>query len=244
MKQKHFTIILVTFLVALAGCAGGAGDVDAGDGSGDVMLVDDRAAALADAGGYTATWQMNFSSESESLSVVTYANKVDYENERSSFEMLMTDRDVVTNDYESFYADGTSYTRIGTGEDGTYTRADSEFAPENTLFPVQSYISGDSDLEQFSVAGTETYDGVAVTRYERAEQPSWIAPQEVGTEFSWTEFEYVVLIDADGLVRYDSWGGNGVDQAGVEHTMMFSYSLTDVGSTVVDDPNWLTMAGE
>ena len=252
MKRNVSLTILVTITVLLAGCVGGTGDLDAedgsdsldGSGSGDVTLVDDRAAVLADAGGYTATWQMNFSSESEGLSVVSYTNEVDYEGERSNFEMLMTDSDEVTNDYESFYADGTLYTRIGDGEDGTYTRADSEFAPDDSLFSVQSYITSESNLEQFSVAGTETYDGVSVTRYERTEQPNWIAPQEAGTEFTWTEFNYVVLIDADGLVRYESWGGEGVDEAGVDHTMTFSYSLTDVGSTVVEDPDWLTMAGQ
>jgi hypothetical protein len=240
---------VITLVVGLAGCVGGTGDVNGGDGSdgsgsGDVTLVDNRTAVLANAGGYTTTWQMNVSSENEGLSVVRYANEVDYESERSRFEMLMTDRDEVTNDYESFYADGTLYTRIGEGEDATYTRADGEFAPENSLFSVQSYITSESDLERFSVAGTETYDGISVTRYERTEQPNWIAPQEAGTEFSWTEFNYVVLVDADGLVRYESWGGDGVDEAGVEHAMTFSYSLTDVGSTVVEDPNWLTVAGE
>jgi hypothetical protein len=249
MKQKLSLVLVITLVVGLAGCVGGTGDVNGGDGSdgsgsGDVTLVDNRTAVLANAGGYTTTWQMNVSSENEGLSVVRYANEVDYESERSRFEMLMTDRDEVTNDYESFYADGTLYTRIGEGEDATYTRADGEFAPENSLFSVQSYITSESDLERFSVAGTETYDGISVTRYERTEQPNWIAPQEAGTEFSWTEFNYVVLVDADGLVRYESWGGDGVDEAGVEHAMTFSYSLTDMGSTVVEDPNWLTVAGK
>lgn len=109
------------------------------------------------------------------------------------------------------------------------------------MFPVESTIASTSNLAEFSAVGTETYDGVDVTRYERTDQPDWISPQTTNTEFTWTAFTYVVLVDADGLVRYESWSGEGVDEAGAETTMTFTYSLTDVGSTVIEDPNWLTM---
>lgn len=251
MKGRFFASVSLVVLVILAGCAGGSGDVASGDTpaesddpSGDVTLVENRTAALMSAGSYTATWEMAFSSEGETVGATTYTHAVDYENERSSFGMLMTSEDEVSNDHESFYADGTTYARYGSGDEATYNVADGEFAPENTLFPVESSFTSASDLEAFSAAGTETYDGVSVTRYERTDRPTWVNSQAGDEDFTWTSFNYVVLVDDDGLVRYESWGGDGVDEDGVEQTITFSYSLTDVGSTSVEDPDWLSMADE
>jgi|AntDeeMetagen285_2_1112576.scaffolds.fasta_scaffold03797_3 uncharacterized membrane protein len=249
MKQKFGLTIFVVALVILAGCVGGTGSTDPADEpddgtNGEVTIVNNRTATVLDAGGYTSVWEMEFSSERDGVSTTRYTYAVDYVNERSSFEMLMTNRDEVTNDYESFYADSTSYTRYGEGGEATYQTAPGEFAPENTMFSVESSITSGSDLSEFSVVGTETYDGVTVTRYERSDQPAWIAAQGTDGEFTWTAFNYAVLVDEDGLVRYDSWTGEGVDAEGVEQTMTFSYSLTDVGSTVVEDPDWLTTADE
>jgi hypothetical protein len=58
MKQKRSLVLVITLVVGLAGCVGGTGDVNGGDGSdgsgsGDVTLVDNRTAVLANAGGYT-----------------------------------------------------------------------------------------------------------------------------------------------------------------------------------------------
>lgn len=249
MKRRFGLTIFVVALVLLAGCVGGTGSTDPADEpddgtDGEVMIVDNRTATVLDAGGYTSVWEMEFTSERDGVSITRYTHAVDYVNERYSFGMLMTNRDEVTNDYESFYADGTSYVRYGDGEEATYQTAPGEFTPENTLFSVESSITSGSDLSEFSVVGTETYDGVTVTRYERSDQPAWIAAQGTDDEFTWTAFDYAVLVDEDGLVRYDSWTGEGVDGEGVEQTMTFSYSLTDVGSTVVEDPDWLTAADE
>ncbi|MEF8785199.1 MAG: hypothetical protein V5A45_04640 [Haloarculaceae archaeon] len=249
MQSQFVSTVFVVLLVMLAGCVGGNGTSETGtgpDGSpdGDVTIVENRTAALLDAGGYTSVWEMNVTSEADGVSATTYTHAVDYENERSSFGMLLTSRNEVSTAYENFYADGTSYTRYGEGEEATYQVADGMFAPENTLFSVESFVTSGSDLAAFSAAGTETYDGVTVTRYERTDQPAWIAAQGTDGEFSWTAFNYVVLVDADGLIRYESWGGEGVDEAGAETTMTFSYSLTDVGSTVVEEPGWLTTAIE
>jgi hypothetical protein len=249
MQSQVVSTVFVVLLVLLAGCVGGNGTSDTGTGpgdstNGDVTLVENRTAVLLDAGGYTSVWEMNVTSETDGVSATTYTHAVDYENERSSFGMLMTSRDEVSTAYENFYADRKSYTRYGEGEEATYQVADGVFAPENTLFSVESFVTSGGDLAAFSAAGTETYDGVTVTRYERTDQPAWIASQGTDGEFTWTTFNYVVLVDADGLIRYESWSGEGVDEAGAETTMTFSYSLTDVGSTVVEEPDWLTTAVE
>lgn len=252
MKGRVLPTVLVVLIVLLAGCAGGGnGDVasgetpeDSSNNGGDVTLVENRTAALMDAGSYTSTWEMAFDSDGERAGATTYTHAVDYENERSNFGMRMGGEEEVTTDHETFYADGTLYTRYGSGEDATYQVATGEFAPGNTLFSVESSFASGADLEAFEAAGSETYDGVTVTRYERTDDPSWVTNQATDGEFTWTSFDYVVLVDEDGLVRYESWGGDGVDADGVEQTMTFSYSLTGVGSTTVEDPDWLTTAQE
>ena len=246
-RQIVAPVIVVTFVI-LAGCVGGSSDLtsqsptDADDGSdGDVTLVENRTAALMAAGSYTAVWQMSFLNASEGESWLTYTNAVNFDDERSTFDMRTASDGVESTAYESFQGDGVSYTRYGTGEDATYSVRDAPFTPTNTLFPVESYVSS-GGLSEFSAAGTETYDGVTVTRYERTDRPAWIGQQGSDAEITWTEFSYVVLVDADGLVRYESWGAEGVDADDGEHGMAFSYALTGVGSTAVDDPDWLGAA--
>ncbi len=212
--------------------------------NGDITLLENQTAALREAGGYTAVWKMEFTKEGESVGVTEYTHAVDYENERSSFTMLITNEDEVNTDYESYQADGVSFARYGSGEEATYQVNDAAFAPENTLFAVQSSITDVDDLADFEVVGAETYDGVTVTRYELTHEPSWIASQSPDEEFTWTTFTYTVLVDQDGLIRLESWGGEGVDDDGVDHTMEFSYSLTNIGATSVEEPEWIDTARE
>lgn len=244
MDRKLLLTVLFAVAVALAGCAAtGSDDTNGGD-----SLVDNRTAVLAEAGSYTSTWQMEFSEDGVLTGSIVYTHAVDYANERSQFSMLLTDNERVSTDYETFHADGVSYTRYGAdeGQDASYQMADAPFAPENTLFPVESSIAGSSDLAAFTAVGTETYDGATVTRYERTDRPAWIGSQGVaqgsGSELTWTEFTYTVLVDQNGLVRSEGWSGEGVTDDGVSQEVAFSYSLSGIGSTVVEDPDWLSAA--
>ena len=255
--KRLVPVVLLGLLVVLAGCtAVGSDDGDAGatspasdgpsdsesGGDGDVNLVENRTAALRTAGGYTSVWKMVSSREGEVVGGMTYTHAVDYENERSSFSMQVTSEGEASNDHETFHADGVSYVRYGTGEDATYQVNEAPFAPDDTLFAVQSYVTDADDLSAFVATGTETYDGVAVTRYERTDRPTWVNAQSPDEAFTWTEFTYSVLVDEDGLVRSEGWSGEGVDADGVGQSMEFSYSLTDVGSTTVEEPDWAATA--
>lgn len=50
--------------------------------------------------------------------------------------------------------------------------------------------------------------------------------------------------DGDVAARDDPDGGDGSDAEGVEHTITFSYAITGVGSTTIEDPEWLDAARE
>lgn len=259
MVQRIGVTVLVSLLVVLAGCSGvGGGDpaegtttgpAAGGDGTtvggeGDVSLVENRTAALMEAGSYTGLWEMEFAEDGAVVGTTSYTHAVDYENERSSFGMVMANDGEVTNDYETYHADGTTYARYGASDEATYQVAQAAFAPENTLFAVQSYVADADDLSAFDAVGTETYDGVTVTRYERTDRPSWVSAQGAEDDFTWEEFTYTVLVDEDGLVRSESWGGEGVTEDGVTRTITFTYSLTVVGSTTVEEPDWIDAARE
>jgi hypothetical protein len=256
MYPKLLLILVVGTLVVTAGCVEGFDSVgldgddgvddtdgpdaddNAASGDRDGRLIENRTAALVAAGSYTAVWELESSTEGEVVGLMAYTTAVDYGSERSSFGMRQESEGEVHNDFETYHADGTTYTRYGAGEEATYNVNEAPFEPGNTVFSVESHVA-DGDLEEFSVAGTETYDGVTVTRYERAERPAWLAVQSrTDEEFTWTQFDYVVLVDEQGLVRYESWGGEGVDGEDVAHAVEFRYSLTDVGTTVLDEPEW------
>lgn len=251
-------VLLVGLLVITAGCMdvlgtgvpadadgasgpGGSADDGPSAGGNDVELVENRTAALRAAGSYTSVWGMTYTQDGEVVGETSYTTAVDYANERSSFSMVQTNEGEVQTGFESYYADGTSYTRYS--EDETYAVDDgAQFAPDRSLFAPDTYTHTAGDLAEYTRVGTETYDGVEVTRYELTERPAWLAQQAPDEEFTWTEFTYTVLVDDDGLVRFEGWTGEGVDDDGVTATMEYSYALTGVGSTVVEEPAWIDAA--
>lgn len=221
-----------------------AGDGNsAGDGTSQ-SLVENRSAVFREAGSYSSVWELRVTEDGTVSSATAYTTAVDYTNERSWFGMRTTSDGEVGTDYETYHADGRSYTRYGEGEDATYAVAEGEFAPGQSLFSAQaqSYVG---DLSGYERTGTETYDGVRVTRYEETQRPTWFAGGSwTDGEVRWTEFTYSVLVDDDGLVRSEGWSAEGTDDAGVTVTVEYSYSVTGIGSTSVDEPDWTADADE
>ncbi|MFB6140917.1 MAG: hypothetical protein ABEJ26_10830 [Halosimplex sp.] len=254
-KKSYLWIVAVA--IVLAGCTGsidvvdqrsdgGDGSSNAGDGgSGDVALVENRTAALRAAGSYTSVWKMSVTRDGERGGETRYTTAVDYAGKRSDFRMRQSDGDTVRTDYETYFADGMGYQRIGSGEEATYSVAETPFSPDTTLFNAEPKIYTYGGLDEFETAGTETFDGVTVTRYERTQRPAWLAGQfQSEDDVRWTKFTFAVLVDGDGLVRSESWHAEGVDADDATVEMDFSYSLTGVGSTTVEEPDWADAARE
>lgn len=216
---------------------GDGGDRDAGDG---VFLVENRTAALLEAGSYTTVWQMRVTEGGEVTDETRYTTAVDAVTQRSIFGMETTDGGVTSSDFETYHADGTNYQRYGAGEEATYAVNAGEFTTQSSLFLGTTYVTSESYLEDFDVVGTETYDGDTVTRYERTTRPTYLVGQaQADEDVRWTGFTYVVLVDEDGLVRSEGWTSEGVDADDVRVTVEYSYSLTGVGSTTVTEPDWV-----
>lgn len=253
---RRFGTVLVVLLVAMAGClsgfevvvdsaeGGSDGDgVGAGDGAtGDDGTLANRTAALLEAGSYTSTWRMTVT-EGETVSGTGYVSAVDYATERSHFRSeQITDGETAVG-WEVYHAEGTSYNRYGEGESASYMVGEGTFTGTSP-FDSGSYITGDDDLSEFTRAGTTTFDGVSVTRYVLTERPAWIAAQAMAEgEVRWTDFEFEVLVDDDGLVRAERWTATGTKD-GVAQSVEFTYEITGVGSTTVEEPDWLDAARE
>lgn len=256
MSRYVVSGLAVVLLVITAGCFGGGSvpsvpaaggdgaddaggtDAPAGGTSGGVELVENRTAALQDAGSYTTEWRMQGVEDGNVVGGMVYTTKVDVAAERSSFGMEVIQDGEVDTSMETYHADGVTYQRMGDEGEVSYASSAGEFTP-NALFDREAYVYG-GGLDEFTFAGTQTYDGVRVERYVMEKQASWLeAQQQADEDLEWTEFTYEVLVDEQGLVRSESWRGEGVDDDGVTKVIEFSYTLTGVGSTHVAEPAWI-----
>lgn len=256
MSRRIGSLLVVVVCVTVAGCVGGlpgapqadptaggggsGGEASGGDDS--AGSVANRTALLAAAGSYTSTWEMRVTEGGTVVSETAYTTAVDYASGRSTFSATTVTDGRATDGWETYVADGTSYTRYGQGETASYTVGPGVFTG-TTPVDTGRFVTAGSDLAEFTRTGTEAYDSVRVTRYELTERPAWVAAGQVaGGEVRWTAFTFEVLVDDDGLVRLERWTSTGTDGEGVTHTVEFTASVTGVGSTTVEEPAWVETA--
>ena len=245
-----FSIVIV---LLTAGCLGGgaaAGPADS-DTSDDSMspaesnqglsVADDTVSMLQQAGSYSASWELRATQGTDQASVTKNSVMIDYTNERSFIRFEGESSGQSTGGMEAFHADGVTFRKVGDAEKPSFMAIDESFNPtlHSTIRPM---ITSASDLEGFDFTGTRTMDGVAVKRYVLTERAPWLMAQSQLSEgFQLTDMEYEVMIDGDGLVRYERWHVEGTEE-GVDKTVTMEYSLTGVGFTTVEDPEWMEMA--
>jgi len=234
MKRIQISTVLVVLTVILAGCSGGgvtdSGDTDT-DGT-DAPGTDSSTAGMptADGGPPTGT-------------SLTQSYQVDLDANRS-LQRLETASSDGSFTIETFVTDGRSYTKYGDGDDVRYASSD---RPRSVVERATGRASGfTSDLESdASFVGTETYDGVTVSRYEYDNTAAWqtYGGSLFGSEnVSVTEFTVAVLVDSDGVARLTTWTLSGEADDGTVVSSTWNYSVTGIGSTTVSDPAWLAEA--
>jgi hypothetical protein len=269
MSSRTVLTVFVALLVLLAGCGGAAvsedGDGgaagssdgtggDGGDGSaGDAgssgsdgdspdqsFAVTDSEQALRDAGSFTARLYFEMTDSNGTTSSIERTYSVDLDAERSA-ESFSIVGDAEAVEFETFYADGTAYTKLGDGEQAFY-----QVRPDDTDLVENALSQGMTGYDEFDDArhdGTESFDGTTVDRFVYSDPTVWrqYGTTTFGTEanVTVTDFTVVVLVDRDGIARSTEWTLTGETEDGQPVSAAWRYTVTDLGSTSVEDPDWL-----
>nr|WP_254273434.1 hypothetical protein [Halomicroarcula marina] len=223
------------------GDGGDGGDGAADDSEGFDVADSDR--LLREAGSFTAEWTFTTTDAEGVTNSVTDSYRVDLDANRSRETFTMSGPEAQT-DFETFYADGTTYTRYGDGEQVFYQVVPQEAELFESALARGAF--GYDSVDEARFVGTETFDGVSVDRYEYSDPAVWrqYGAGAFGTEenVTITEFRVVVLVDEDGLARMTSWTLSGETETGQPVSADWRYTLTGIGSTSVEDPDWLAEA--
>lgn len=217
---------------------------DGTDGGADGLSLSDSEAALRDAGSFTAAWRYAGTDENGQRGEISFAYAADLNAGRTHIAYSTSDGAQAAG-WEVYSTDEVTYTRYGSGDNAFYQTTEEQ---RNVVDEALSHagIYGYGNEDELSYEGTETFDGVTVERYVLTESDSiwWgsAAPQHSSDEFTVTDFEYVVLIDVDGLARFESWSFSGETADGSTVTGEWNYSITKLGSTTVTEPDWLAAA--
>jgi hypothetical protein len=251
MTRTRLLSIALAVLLVLAGCTGADVPSDATPASGgsgdsgpdDEFDVADPETVLREAGSFTSTWTFTITDADGETTTMSNSYAVDVAGNRTS-EVLSMEGESATS-YERFVADGTSYTRFGEGEEVFYQVTPFTGDPIGFALARGAAFAYD-DLSDAELVGTETFDGVSVTRYEYRDPLLW---RQYGTSafageenVTVTDFVLVSLVDEDELARSTGWTLIGETETGEEVRAEWRFELTDVGSTTVPDPDWLPEA--
>lgn len=261
--NRGVTLVLVVLMLT-AGCLGNgdtatSDSASAGDGEGastpsdmstgttDGPALTDPEAALRDAGSFTVTWQYAGVDVSGVRSEVRHEYYADLRGERSLTSTSSHHDGQPDGTTEQFVTEGTTYLRTGPADTPAYATYPGTTDVVGTAIAL-SQARADGANEDMARRGTETFDGVTVTRYELTEASSQLvragstATNGAPGIAEITDFHYAVLVDEEGLSRYESWSFTGRTTDGETVSGEWEYSLTGVGSTTIDDPDWLAAA--
>lgn len=204
----------------------------------DDWAQSDARAALETAGSYTTTW--NWRSNVDDTGEMTFTARVDFAAERAHNTMRIGGEDVSI--VESYYADGIQYNRFasGDGSDASYFQSESTFSDAFTSWDF-GYGYDRSAFEGWVDQGVETYDGVTVRRYV-FDAPDGYIDNEYDSEFDVTSLRVELLVDRDGVPRYQRYDVEGTETDGTQQWFEWELTVSDVGSTTVEEPDWVQAA--
>lgn len=267
MQYARISTILVVLTVVLAGCSGGgvtdgsgnsapetATPTETAAGTGgsvtgaETLSVADADARLREAGSFTTEWSYTVTEADGSVVSITDRYAVDL-NANRSIQRFSTQGPDARVDFEIFVADGTSYTRYGDGEQTFYQVSEQPPNVFDSATGRASSFYGDAE-EDAQFVGTETYDGVTVSRYEYSDADAWSTYNQETTSSLFetdeavtvTDFTVAVLVDSNNVGRLTTWTLTGETESGQTVSVDWRYSLTDIGSTTVEEPDWLADA--
>jgi len=256
-------VVAVAALAVTAGCTGGTDPATATPGNNSTTpdgpalepmaqldgaeLTDATSAAVESAGSYTSHTESVFSlntSLRQSRTLTNTTTRVDLDARHGSRTTTQTVA-VPTQATNSavVYTDGnTSYRRVNTSQGvdyATQTGAGSQIVPVNTTAYGQNYTVL-TDSFEYEANGTATVAGTTTVRYTSTNltDTSYFVGNSNATISNATSTMYV---DADNVVRRASLSYTIEGTGGSSQTDL-TITLTDIGSTTVEEPDWLSDA--
>lgn len=150
----------------------------------------------------------------------------------------------------SAFGNSTLYTAGNTSYQRSQYGNQTQVARTDRSVNVTAAVRGSSTLEIFishnvtyEQVGTETFDGDEVMRYE-AEGVDKLSEEfrnSTGENLTVTDFSATLLLDGEGRVRKFS-ADFSFTRNGETSNTTFVTTVTDVGSTDVEEPDWVSQA--
>jgi hypothetical protein len=198
-------------------------------------LLDSHSITLVNAGSYTAEV-----STSENSTATTTAAEVNL-TAQSKYERLTTITESSSFTLETYRESesNTVYTKVGSAESASYTSeaAAGNFTADSIAEP---YLITDVQYQQF---GTETINGTTVQRYVANDVDSLSVQSDGWDGPIVTNISSTVLVDTDRGLLYEIDAQYTVQtSSGAERTVSYAVTYSDVGSTNVTEPTWLSNA--
>lgn len=244
MRRQPLVTVAVAALLVVAGCSAlpGSGGSGAADGEYpeasalNSSQIDTHAAAL-DGTSFTLSVQSNLSGSQGSLESGS-ETRVD----ASDDQYLQRSTSAFGNS-TLYTADDTSYRRSESGGQTSVTQVEESVNATAARRGSQVYRQFVSENISYERAGTETFDGADVMRYE-AEGVDAISEdlrESTGENTTITSFSATLLLDGDGVIRQFrlSYVAEQNDQT---VDLMLVANVTGVGETDVEEPAWVANA--
>lgn len=249
LSAKRLGIVLVVLTVALAGCSSGGGGTatadgtaDGGDGGATAQAgewnADQHEQAIQNAGSYT----INIDSQGV---VARGGNITDTPN-----VSLTVKHDVGTGEYLYSFGNTTSYQPPDS--DTVYSQFNGQVrqqpASEATTFTYVNLTSGESGagnvtdvLGQLDAQSGSTDLGPAF-KYVITDETEVDVPGNVSSDFGEvTSYEQTIYIDKDtGVLAKYTTEKVVEDETGSEYTISNDFEITNLGSTEIEEPDWVS----
>lgn len=214
-------------------------------------LNDATAAAVEDAGSYTYAQNIFSVSETQrgqSRTQITRTTQVDFE---AGQGLRVSERAISSPQYNQngtttvYTENNTSYRERVTSEGTNYSTQEGEPTGFGGIVPVNTTgfnqnLSFVSDGVVWEENTTTTVDGDTVTRYDLAgvEDTSMFTR---GSDARLTDIGGTLYVDEDDVIRQVSIGYSVETDSGTSSTQV-QFTLTDIGSTTVEEPEWTSDA--
>lgn len=258
MNRRTAALLALAALTALSGCAGFLGGDSVEPPTNNTTeteppvhelplnssaVLDSHTSALTDAGSFTYHQNTTARLTGNGNGVVNYKNVTAPTNLTS--DRIFSHVRVAAQPHRDTFVDGngTVYQRLWSARDTAYVVEDGATANTSHYVgpPLQGYLTG----LNFSAAGTSTVDGVTVDTYTVSD-PSQVDPgahdPQVFPARNLDSISVTVAIDRDGVVRSFDYHATGTNANGDKLGYHLSLGYTDVGTTTVAEPGWLSEA--